>query len=158
MLGLAFSKELGEVYGVSCISDINCWTDGEEPSKVLRGHQNAVTCVTNFNETLVVSGDNDGRILAWDTETGLASRPSGIYKHKIVIQALCSNSENIYSGSGDMHMGHFKFSNGQFESVALVKKASSIGSMIATNSVVYVLYNDKTLEMAQVRLDELRGE
>jgi len=101
-LGLTYHPESGNIYSVNCNSDINCWgKDSVQADKVLRGHMNTVSCITNFANKFVVSGDNDGRILAWNTETGEAIRPSGVYKHKIAIQSLCSNSENVYSGSGD---------------------------------------------------------
>jgi len=44
-------------------------------------------------------------------------------------------------------MGHFKLVDGALQSEALVKKGSSITQMVATDSVVYVLYTDKTIEM-----------
>ena len=48
-----------------------------------------------------MTGDNDGRILSWDWQTGVASRPVGLYKHKIGISALAANSKYVYSASGD---------------------------------------------------------
>ena len=147
-LGLLFHEGSGNIFAVNNSSDINVWgKEAENAEKTIRGHCNSVSCVSPLGDKFIVSGDNDGRVLMWNSETGEASRPSGIFKHKIVIQSICTNSENVYSGSGDQHMGHFKLVDGALQSVALVKKTSSILKMIATDTAVYVLYTDKTMEM-----------
>ena len=44
-----------------------------------------MTKVINFNDKWMVSADQDGRLLSWNTETYEASRPSGVYKHAIAV-------------------------------------------------------------------------
>lgn len=120
-LGLAFHPESGSIFAVNYNSDINCWgKDVEVPDKTIRGHSNTVGTITSLADKFIVSGDNDGRILLWNSETGEASRPSGVYKHKIVIVGLTSHGDNLYSASGDMHMGHFTLSDGVLKSQKLV--------------------------------------
>ena len=73
------------VIGCNLKSDINLWKDGEVVS-TLRGHCEPITKVMNFNNIAIITGDMEGRLLAWNPATGEATRPNGILqKHKIAI-------------------------------------------------------------------------
>jgi len=59
---------------VSCNSDINQWaleSDSLEPEATIRGHTNNVTKIVALDEATFVSADADGRILAWNKDTGV---------------------------------------------------------------------------------------
>jgi hypothetical protein len=94
-----------------------------------------VTKVINFNEKFIVSGDQDGRLLCWNLDTFEASRPVGVYKLPIAIQALACNSSFVYAGSADMNVMQFSVDAEGLKSVGeLKKKHSSIFQMIATDT------------------------
>jgi WD40 repeat protein len=77
------------------------WSPDSDTPTTVRGHSNTVTKVINCADKWLVSADQDGRLLCWNTETHEASRPSGVYKHPIQVVALAANQKYIYSGSGD---------------------------------------------------------
>jgi len=68
---------------VSLNSDINVWTEEEKPILTIRGHKMPVSEVLNFQNSSIISCDKEGRILAWNPATGMATRPSSVIKHKI---------------------------------------------------------------------------
>jgi WD40 repeat protein len=136
-----------QIYSVLCNSDINIWgQESEFPVSTLRGHQNNVTKVINFGDKYIISADQDGRILYWNPETFSASRPSGIYKLPIQVCALSCNSDFVYAGSADMNIIQYKVDeSGLTSTKPLTKKHSSALQMIATTSLLYVLYTDKSI-------------
>lgn len=96
----------------------------------------------------MISADTDGRILSWNPETYCASRPTGIYKLPIHVQALACNSKFIYAGSADMNLIQYSVDDNGLTSVGdLCKKHSSVLQMIATESLVYALYTDKSIQI-----------
>jgi WD40 repeat protein len=133
---------------VQCNSDINVWSlEGETPTTV-RGHSNTITKVINFADKWLISADQDGRLLCWNPETHEATRPSGVYKHPIQVVALASNSTHAYSGSADMHMMQFSVNDSGLTSVGeLQKKHSSLVQMIATETMVYALFLDRSIQI-----------
>jgi len=158
-LGVLFDRLDSELMAVGMTSDINVWPladNSSKPVRTIRGHANAVKALTVFNGSVVVSGDNDGRLLSWDTATAQANRPIGLYKHKIGITALASNSKFVYSASGDMAMMCYEVIEAP-ESQAgpsltsvlpdFIKRQASAEDMIATDEFVYVLYLDKSIHM-----------
>jgi len=129
MLGLAVDKEAKTLIGMILHSDINIWKEGEtQPSQVLRGHHNTVTAVANFKNELIITGDNDGRILSWDPNTGLASRSETNFICKLGISAIASNSKFVYSGCQGKSMQQFTVEDGRLKSVndAFITKDYSI--------------------------------
>lgn len=138
------------ILSVSMNSDINSWEeDNNSASHTLRGHANSVSAVANFNDKGMVSVDLDGRILFWSVETGEAQRPTSQMRHKIQALTVCTNSNNVYTSSQDSTMGHFVYSDGTLKPARdeMVKKHFSIKTMTATDEHVYVLYNDKSIEV-----------
>ena len=103
-LGLAFDGAKNDLYSVSFNSDINQWkadAGGQQSTLTIRGHQNTVTKVVTLQNGSVVSTDQDGRVLAWNLETGLATRPDSLFKHKIQVECLAANSKYVYTSGGD---------------------------------------------------------
>ena len=143
---LGVLTESEKVYSVQCNSDINVWAPDNEVPTTIRGHSNNVTKVINFNDKFMISGDQDGRVLCWNLESGSASRPVGVYKLPIGVQALACNSQFVYAGSADMNVMQFSMGENGLESVGeLKKKHSSVFQMIATETMVYTLYTDKSI-------------
>mmetsp|Transcript_9265 Transcript_9265/g.15584 ORF Transcript_9265/g.15584 Transcript_9265/m.15584 type:complete len:204 (-) Transcript_9265:632-1243(-) len=141
VLGVLVDEQKELILSASCNSDINVWQlaqEGSEASQTLRGHSNTVTKVVALSESTVVSGDQDGRILVWDTKTGLASRPPKNFRHKIQVVGLAANATHVYSGSADATMMQFEICRGEESKSeggevtlkptkdAFVKKGSSI--------------------------------
>jgi WD40 repeat protein len=146
-LGLVISDS--KIYSVQCNSDINVWSqDSEFPVTTLRGHQNNITKIVNFNDKLLISADQDGRLLSWNPDTFEASRAQGIYKLPIQVQALACNSSFVYAASGDMNVLQFSVDYNGLSSVGeLKKKHSSVLQFIATESMVYALFTDKSIHI-----------
>lgn len=78
----------------------------------------------------------------------------GLYKHKIGINALTSNSKYVYSGAGDQTMMVYSMEECadqpglSLKSVLpdFIKKHSSVISLLATDDILYVLYSDKSIQ------------
>ena len=156
-LGVLYSDLDQEIMTVNLQSDINVWSGAdlqEKPNKTIRGHSNAIKSVCVFNGAHPVTGCIDGRLMSWDMQTGLANRPVGHYKHKIGINALTCNSKYIYSAAGDQTMMVYEMKEcAEQAGLTLhsvlpdfIKKHSSVISMKATDSVLYIFYNDKSIQ------------
>ena len=156
-LGLLYSDKDQEILTVNLASDINVWPTAdlqEKPTQTLRGHANAIRAITLFNGSIPVTGDQDGRLLSWDIQTAQANRPSGLYKHKIGITALASNSKWIYSAAGDQSIMVYEMKevSGQ-TGLSLcsvlpdfIKKHSSVANFIATEENLYIFFGDKSIQ------------
>jgi WD40 repeat protein len=136
LLGLAVHAQSDSVLAVSFNSDINSWQ--QEKISTQRGHQAPITQLVVLENGCLVSGDNEGRILLWNSQSGEAERPESLFKHKIQVVGLTSNSKFVYSGSADQHMMQYAISAAENASVghpgltltpakeAFVKKESSV--------------------------------
>lgn len=110
--------------------------------------------MTIFNGSIPVTGCLDGRVLSWDMQTGLANRAVGLYKHKIGIASLASNSKFVYSFAGDQSVMVYEMKEVPEQTGMslcsmlpdFVKKHASVLDSIATEEVVYVFYVDKTIQ------------
>jgi len=157
-LGVAYNKIEKSFYGISMNSDINVWkeNESEKPVNTIRGHQAPVLSCAVFQDKLIISGDTDGRILAWDPKTGLATRPTGTYKLKIAVSKIVSNSKYVYVGCNDFTLMQLKPSEVEntLESIedSIIKKSNEIIQMITNEDVLYVLYADKTIEALKADL------
>lgn len=149
-LGVLLESE--KIYSVQCNSDINVWAqDTEQPVETIRGHSNNVTKVVNWCDKLIISGDSDGRILSWNPNTYTASRPTGVYKLPIGIQALACNSKYVYTASADMNVMQFSIEDSGLTSACdLKKKHSSICQMVATDTSLHALFTNGDLHTLDV--------
>ena len=143
-LGVLMAKE--DILGCSFNSDINVWSSGDW-KHTIRGHKNTVMKMCLFN-SLLVSADNDGRILLWNNDS-VASRPVGLIKHPIGVNSLSSNSKFVYSQSNDCNFMQWEMNgDGLLESKAeFVKKHANIKKLHADDESVYALYNDGVVEL-----------
>ena len=101
MLGVLRDNANNQTIGFNNASDINIWAaDETSPSVTLSGHCDGVTALINWQNKTIVCGDAGGRILTWDPETGVASRPSCTnQKFKIGVAALAQNSTRVFASS-----------------------------------------------------------
>lgn len=157
-LGLAYSKIDTSFYCVSNNGDINVWkeNESEKPVNTIRGHQSPVSAVAVFNDKLIISGCNDGRILAWNPADGSATRPIGTFKLKITISTIKCNSKFVYAACNDNTLMALKMSDtdNTLASIddTMTKKDSNIAQMIATEEILYILYTNKTIEAVKADL------
>ena len=57
-----------------------------------------------WHRKFIISGDLDGRVLVWDSQTGHCTRPDGAYKHKSGVSAVACNDKFVYTAGSDMTM------------------------------------------------------
>lgn len=109
MLGVLRDNSNNQVLGYNFKSDINIWSGDEtQPSTTLRGHCDAVVKLINWQNKAIVAGDMDGRLLAWNPETGEASRPKcANQKFAIGVAQMCSNSNYVFASSEDQHLNAY---------------------------------------------------
>ena len=96
----------------------------------------------NFNNIAIITGDMEGRLLAWNPATGEATRPNGILqKHKIAIAQMACNSKFIYVSAEDQTLNAYTFVDGAFEVVHKehLKSEGTIKMMHATDKFLYGL-------------------
>ena len=157
-LGLLYSDAGQEIMTVNLHSDINVWNNAElqeKPNKTLRGHCNAIKAITIFNGSIPVTGCLDGRLLSWDTATGMANRVVGHYKHKIGVVSLTCNSKFVYSFAGDQTAMVYEMKESPEQTGMslcsvlpdFIRKHASVLDSIATEEVVYLFYHDKSIQM-----------
>ena len=113
---------------------------------------NTVTRVLSLSAETFVSADADGRILVWDSNSGLASRPPSLFKHKIKVSNITANSSFVYSSSDDLTMMQYKIETGESTILTpvkadFVKKHSSVLKMQATDAHLFVLHTNHSFHV-----------
>jgi hypothetical protein len=90
MTGVLRDNANNQTLGFNNTSNIHIWSAEEtSPSVTLCGHSDTVTALLNWQNKAIVTADAGGRVLTWNPETGVASRPScANQKFKIGVAAL----------------------------------------------------------------------
>lgn len=157
--GAVFSDVDHEFFTVNNISDINVWRFDElteKPVATIRGHSNAIRAMTVFGGNVPVTGDNDGRLLSWNVATGMANRPTALYRHKVPVTCLASNSKYVYSGAGNSTLMAYEMKEMAdlqpgLSMVPVLNefcgKHASPALMQATESLLYIMYFDKSMQI-----------
>ncbi|KAL5410478.1 hypothetical protein PMIN06_005978 [Paraphaeosphaeria minitans] len=84
----------GLVVSVDLEGNLNYLVDGNpKPSRVVRGHQKNITAAALSGSTFV-TGSYDGRILAWETNTGNADKVDGESHSNYVAGLVASDSKS----------------------------------------------------------------
>jgi WD40 repeat protein len=81
-----------------------------DPITVLRGHKEAVNCLSfinklnidndNINELLLASGSSDGQLILWNIESRKPIISLSAHKHSIISLNILSNKSSSFASSG----------------------------------------------------------
>ncbi|CAI6335064.1 unnamed protein product [Periconia digitata] len=84
----------GLIISVDLEGNLNYLVDGNpKPSRVVRGHQKNITAV-GISGTTLFTGSYEGRVLAWDTESGIADKVEGDSHSNYVAGITASDSKS----------------------------------------------------------------
>ena len=89
----------------------------------------------------------------WDARTGYATRSTTHFQGKIACNTLACNADNVFAFFGDGCIMKYSLAEDGISLKAegdFIKKKGSFLSVIATEEHLYVLYNDKSLEVLNI--------
>lgn len=102
---------------------------------------------------MLVTTDTDGRILAWDPSTGLATRPLATMKHASPVQQACCNSTFVYTASVDLKLMQWSLAGDAAPGTlkpcltGFLEKSASVMGWVCTEEKIYALYSNKAIEI-----------
>lgn len=135
----------GLVISVDLEGNLNYLVDGTpKPTRVVRGHQKNITAAGISGSTFV-TGSYEGRVLAWDTSTGLADKVEGDSHSNYVAGFSTSPSKgeaDMFSVGWDDTLRSLSVSNKIFTGAASSLKSQPKGIAAASSSLVLVPSSD----------------
>ena len=129
----------GLVVSVDLEGNLNYLVDGTpKPSRVVRGHQKNITAAALAGTTLA-TGSYEGRVLAWDTTTGLADKVDGASHSSYVAGITTSGSSSeavLYSVGWDDTLRSISVADRIFTGEASDLKFQPKGIAATSNTVL----------------------
>lgn len=134
----------GLIVSVDLDGNLNYLVDGSpKPTRVVRGHQKNITAAVISGSTFA-TGSYEGRVLAWDTSTGLADKVEGATHSNYVAGIVATESKGeaeLYSVGWDDTLRSISVSSKIFTGEANELKFQPKG-LAATSGVVLVLSSE----------------
>ncbi|EOA85006.1 WD40 repeat-like protein [Exserohilum turcicum] len=134
----------GLIVSVDLDGNLNYLVDGSpKPTRVIRGHQKNITSAAIAGSTFA-TGSYEGRVLAWDTTTGLADKVEGAAHTSYVAGITTSDSSSgkeLYSVGWDDTLRSISVPDKIFTGEALDLKFQPKG-VAATSSTVLIPSSD----------------
>jgi WD40 repeat protein len=134
----------GLIISVDLEGNLNYFADGTPtPTRVVRGHQKGITAAGISGSTLF-TGSYDGRVLSWDTSSGVADKVEGDAHSNYVAGFTASNSKGepeVFSVGWDDTLRSISVPNKIFTGTARSLNFQPKG-VSAASGVVLVLSSD----------------